>query len=221
MRYASYGSALLLALLLTIAPALLSGNYVQRWGLTPELAESANLLPDFPQSFGSWRCVSEDSPCSDAVCRELGLANNFRRSYRNDDSGQVVQLLLMVGQPGRLVRHPPDICLASRANRFLEEQITDIAVDGQQHRFGLILYEYIASVTREQFAAAYGHCDDAIWDLPTVPRLRYGASPQLFKVLAVTVVNPQDRGWKASLVDPFLSDFVRAFREHQQHEQQE
>ncbi len=218
MRYVSYGSALLLTLLLTVVPALLSGSYVQRWGPTPELAQSARRLPEFPRTFGVWQCVSDDEPCSAGVCQELGLEANFRRTYQNTENGRRVQLLLMVGQPGRLVRHPPDICLAARDVRFLEEQSVDLAVDGQQHRFGLILYERTLSLSNERVAAAYGHCDDVAWDLPAAPRVRYGAASQLFKVLATTAISPQDDNWRANVVEPFLVDFVRAFREHRQRE---
>src|SRR5688572_23591086 len=121
------GTALTFAAVLTIGPALLAGHYLNRWGTTAELDAAAARLLKFPNEFGPWKVAHEGEPLTKSVQEELGVVSYVTRQYVNRDNGALVNLLLMVGQPGPLLRHPPNICYANRANR--EVGMTTFHVD--------------------------------------------------------------------------------------------
>src|SRR3954464_6883743 len=107
---------------LAIIPALIEGHYVNRWGTPPDLAGASERVGTFPREFGPWTYLEDGDPLHPEVCRELGIEGYMTRAYKNRNNGAVVRILLMVGQSGPLLRHPPYICYANMAN----EQIGDM-----------------------------------------------------------------------------------------------
>src|SRR5262245_60704327 len=107
---------------LTIIPALIEGSYVNRWGKPPDLAGASQRVGNFPREFAAWTYAEEGDRLHPEVCRQLGIEGYMSRSYKNRDSGAMVRVLLMVGQSGPLLRHPPYVCYANMAN----EQIGDM-----------------------------------------------------------------------------------------------
>ena len=84
----------------TIVPALIEGQYVNRWGTPPDLAGAADRVENFPREFGPWTYLEEGDPLHPEVCRELGIKGYITRAYKNRNSGAIVRVLLMVGQSG-------------------------------------------------------------------------------------------------------------------------
>ena len=114
--------ALTAAVVLTVVPALIEGHYVNRWGTPPDLNGAAQRVESFPREFGDWAFVESGESLPAEVCRELGIVGYLTRVYKHRESGKMVRVLLMVGQTGPLLRHPPNICYANMAN----EQIGDM-----------------------------------------------------------------------------------------------
>src|SRR5689334_3843754 len=171
------------AVALTIGPALIEGYYVNRWGTPPDLAGASDQIEKFPREFGKWKFVEAGDSLSEDICRELGIAGYISRTYSNQQTGALVRVLLMVGQSGPLLRHPPYICYASLAN----EQIGDMtkmqaSTTSPAGEFNLLQYKRAHSVTNDRFLVAYGLATDAIWKVPALPRIEFGAAPTLYKV---------------------------------------
>jgi len=106
--------SVLLLTVLTVVPAILHGQLSNRWGEMADLTRAAERLQEFPAKIGQWIRSGEGKRLRDAIARELGFAGYIHRKYANLDSGDEVTLLLMVGRPGPLVRHPPEICYSSQ-----------------------------------------------------------------------------------------------------------
>ncbi len=85
-------------------------------------------------------------------------------SYTNRDDGTAVSLLLMVGDSGPLIRHPPYICYANRANEQIGE-MTKIRVDTTKpaSEFNLLVYRRPQSLTNDRFLVAYSMSVGPIW----------------------------------------------------------
>jgi hypothetical protein len=216
----SMSKPLLLALVaiavLTIVPALIEGSYVNRWGKPPDLAGASQQVGNFPREFGAWKFVADGDPLHPEVCRQLGIEGYLSRAYKNGDNGAVVRVLLMVGESGPLLRHPPYICYANMAN----EQIGDMtkfqtAATTPPGEFNLLEYKQARSVTNDRFLVAYGLATDAVWKVPTMPRIEFGAAPLLYKVQLLAALDPsQSRADGEALIKQFADDFSAAFRDH-------
>jgi hypothetical protein len=200
----------------TIGPALIEGQYVSRWGTPPDLAGASERVESFPREFGPWTYMEEGEPLHPDVCRELGIEGYMTRAYKNRTTGAVVRVLLMVGQSGPLLRHPPYICYANMAN----EQIGDmtklqVSTTNPAGEFNLLEYKRARSVTNDRFLVAYGLATDAIWKVPAMPRIEFGAAPLLYKVQLLTALDPsQSRAVGTAHLKQFADDFAAAFQTH-------
>lgn len=205
--------AAILVALLTIGPALLAGQYGSRWRDSSESKEAADQLLEFPTEFGVWKMVKEGDPLTDVVKEELGVASYVSRVYENRDNGANITLLLMVGQAGPLLRHPPNICYANRANRQVGDVTTFKASSPTStSEFTAIEYERPDPVTRDRFVVAYGMTDGADWSVPKYPRVKFGAAPCLYKVQMLSGLKPQQSADnKLVVVEQFANDFTAAF----------
>ena len=56
--------------------------------------------------------------------------------------------------------------------------------------FNLLEYKRARSVTNDRFLVAYGLATDAIWKVPAMPRIEFGAAPLLYKVQLLTALDP-------------------------------
>ena len=202
---------------LTILPALVHGHYANRWQHPPEVSQLAARLQQFPTMIGDWEMYQEGDPLSTSVQRELGLLGYLTRQYRHRDSGHVVSLLLLVGQPGPLIRHPPDVCYTSRANDPVGDPTT-LLVEGEHNtpanRWRVLNYRRRNPLS-STFRVAYAHTTDGVWDTPAWPRLAYGSAPLLYK--AQILYAPQTSALPdnvAEIIASFARAYCRAFRQH-------
>jgi hypothetical protein len=208
--------ALVAAAVLTIGPALIEGYYVNRWGTPPDLEGAAHRVGSFPREFGSWTFVEEGAPLHEEVCRELAVKGYINRTYKHRDSDTLVQVLLMVGQAGPLLRHPPNICYANMANEQIGDmtKIHTTATDPPS-TFNLLEYKRARSVTNDRFLVAYAMATDAAWKVPAMPRVEFGAAPMLYKVQLLTPLDPsKTRESGTELLTQFTDDFCAAFQKH-------
>lgn len=206
--------AIAAAATLTVAPALVQGRLVHRWGTPPDMSAAAQQLATFPRSIGDWEVSRDGEPLSDDVCHELGLVGHVSRVYKNRTSGDVVTLLLMLGQSGRLVRHPPDICYANRANQQVDKATKmSVAATTPPSELRLLEYRKTGLATDDRFLVAYGLTTDSIWSAPKYPRIAFGGSPHVYKLQILTSLEPgEERADGHAVLQAFAAEFCGAFR---------
>jgi hypothetical protein len=203
---------------LTIAPALIEGKYLNRWGKPADMLSAAKQVEGFPREFGAWRFQSEGDQLAPMVTRELALSGYLTRSYVHRDRGDVVNVLLMVGQPGPLVRHPPNICYTNRANEQIGATTKfEVKSTTPPSEFSLLEFKRPDSVVNDRFLVAYALATGPVWEVPALPRLEFGASPLLYKVQFLQTLNPeQSKDSGAATLQQFANDFCAAFQKHLQ-----
>ncbi|MEO0531284.1 MAG: exosortase-associated EpsI family protein [Planctomycetota bacterium] len=207
----------IVALALTVAGALVEGSYSGRWGTPPDLSAAAESIGALPETIGEWQHVADGDRLTKSISNELGLLDHINRVYEHTETGQRVQLLLMVGRPGPLVRHPPTVCYANRAHKQLGEPRWVFATDDRDptsDRFQLLTYKPARASGEERFYVAYSHSIGERWDTPDLPRLAYGGAPALYKAQTLLNVN-SEREEPAALeqLTTFLREFIATFAE--------
>ncbi|MEM8946768.1 MAG: hypothetical protein AAGD11_16460 [Planctomycetota bacterium] len=202
--------ALTIALALTIGPAILHGRFSNRWETPANLDEAGVRLHELPRQIGSWRNQEDQRQLSVGVRRELGLVGHFHRRYFHANSGQRLDVLLMVGPPGRLVRHPPEVCYANLANeRVGDLETLELIGQADAHSFRLLNFRRVVQPAGGEFSVAYAFAThNANWQTPNSPRMAFGAQPLLYKVQVLS-----DRSAVAARqdIEDFLGGFVDAF----------
>jgi len=212
-------AALAMVVLFTIVPALVHGYYSNRWGAPADLSAAAERLASFPKTIGKWNYVSDLRELPPAVCEELGLAGYISRDYQNHATGETVSVLLMVGQPGKLLRHEPDVCYANRDNKQEGEAFETKVTPEDANKFRTLRYTS-PSATGEKFTVTYGmKAEGSNWDVPYWRRFEFTGGSHLFKlqVLSTAPSASFERSVKTSKA--FLSDFLPTFNQWLEGEQ--
>ncbi|QDU42790.1 hypothetical protein Mal52_12580 [Symmachiella dynata] len=204
--------ALAIAALVTVASAQLQPGHLYQQAPAEILEKESQRLENFPVAFGNWDAQAEGDPLPEGVQTELGLENYLSRVYRNRETNQQVALLIMVGSPGRLVRHPPDICYSNRGSRtFSTGKILIEDADATDNFRSLAYVGDDSLETSDEFVVAYGHTADTQWDVPRFPRFTYGSESFLYK-MQVLVAGGDNNEERIQTAEMFLTDCVQAFQ---------
>ena len=113
-RQLNYWLALALGVFLTLSAGVLYGQYSQRWGPPADLTAAAAHLASLPHQIGNWK-LAEESPMENSAVEMLQCAGYVNRRYVNQQTGQTINLAIIVGPPGPTAVHTPEICFSSRA----------------------------------------------------------------------------------------------------------
>lgn len=194
---------------LTVPAAYFHGLSLHRWGDHDDLKARTETLSDIPLQLGQWLYVADGKPIRKGLLEQLELRGYSHRIYEHQATGQRIAMLLLVGPSGPLVRHPPEICYQTRANRLLESRPLDIQTGDQTAHLRLLSYESSSSIDGD-FFVAYAFGSGANWDNPGSPRLAYAGQPVLYKLHALTdVANEVSPESPDGLVD-FLTQLLPA-----------
>ena len=160
-----------------------------------DISATAERLKNLPPQIGAWTLAQEGEPLAENISRALGLAGYSSRVYANQATGDIVTVLLMVGESGRLVRHPPDICYASRSNTQVgDAESLEISTTVPPSVFKLLEYERSGRAAEERFLVAYGLTEGQVWSSRRYPRYTFGAAPYVYKLQMLTSLAPiEDR----------------------------
>lgn len=211
-KYRNILLSVLAVVVLTIVPAVIHGSYSNRWGQPEEQVTAAAAIDTFPKQLGNWVAVGEAEPLSSRVQQELGLVGYVSRVYRNPRTQNIAQVLLMVGDAGPLVRHPPEICYGNRANelRGESEQHVPAAGDRAPSEFRVLNYEPNSTLA-QPFRVAYAWSSDGGWKVPSLPRIAFGGKPVLYKVQIQVMDSELVGDDHQGELEELLGEFVDAF----------
>jgi len=194
---------------LTAAPAVVHGVWSRRWRDPADITAAARSVEEFPRQFGEWKQQGDEEKMPEEAVRELQCAGYFNRHYVNQKLGRDVTVMLMVGPSGPLIRHPPEICYGTRANKLLQDPV-DVHVatpDARQHTLRFLRYKNPGAASGE-FSVCYGWSADGTWDVPEYPRFRYGGAPLLYKVQVLTGDAVPPNGSLPVATTQFLNEFL-------------
>ena len=104
----------LLAILLTCSTGYIYGRLSQRWGTPVDLLAAADQLRTLPKSIGDWQML-EELPIAENVLQALECPGYANRRYVNQKTGDTVSIAIMIGPPGPIAVHTPEVCYSSRA----------------------------------------------------------------------------------------------------------
>ena len=201
-RVIALGAAILTAVI-TGASGLVEGRLSNRWAKPVDLVAAGSKIDNVPEHFGDWD-LQIARPLDRTVIDMLQCAGSTHRIYRNQKTGQVVSVLLIVGPPGPTSAHTPEICYSSRDYDRIEER-HKFQVRGVQRpndEFWEVRFRR-NDLRGDVLRVAYAWNSGEGWIAPDNPRFMFGRYPFLYKVQVAAVVMTE--------VDVSEGDPCRAF----------
>lgn len=198
----------LVALAITVAGGVIHGRLTDRWGSSERALAAGQKLKEFPSQFGPlgrWQRQSEDE--LDATSKgQLQPAGYIVRRYSNRETGQSVQVTILVGPAAPMSVHTPEICLSSREYDVVEQRREAGFRDDEdtEHRLWYVTFRS-RSLQNDVVRVYYGWTTGGSWAAAENPRISFAGQRYLYKM--------QVSGQMAPSADPSLVDPCRQFLE--------
>jgi hypothetical protein len=147
----------------------------------------AKRIDDIPLVIGDWQAEQGEEP-DELTMRVADAAGMIQRLYLNTRDNTQVQIMLLVGRPGPLSVHLPEVCYRGagyREQRAIAERAIEVGSDTP--RFRVVDMENNSGSIPRYMRVYHTWTDGTGWTVPKVPRLAFARSPYLCKLYVTTV----------------------------------
>lgn len=193
---------------------MIHGRLTQRWGPSSSTLKAAEELQSFPDSFATWKIQSTNT-FSDSVLTELRCSGYISRIYQNQETGTVVNVAVLLGPPGEISVHTPEICFSSR-DFSIESKRQRLVIqkpDGSREEFWSL--DFRSNDLQGQLVhVAYGWSLGSHWSAPEEPRFVFGGQQHLYKIQLAAYGNARQEMSGDNPCRQFLADFIPAIRNY-------
>lgn len=193
---------------ITVASGILHGRQTHRWGPPGDLARAAKDLQTFPRTVGAWETTAEED-LDEVTLQVLDNPGYLVRSYENKLTGETVKLAILVGIPGPIAVHSPEICYASTAYNLADESeavTLNAKEDDQASTFWKLALEP-RRLSDPPLVVYYAWSTGDRWEAAQNPRFTYGNKRYLYK-LQLAAVQPPPGGREEDPGQRFLLDLL-------------
>jgi hypothetical protein len=185
----------------------LQGRMATRWGADVLLASAAQRLKQpLSEQHGNWRLLNE-TPFSADVARMLQCPAHIHRSYVHQQTGEEVIVSVIIGPPGPMAAHTPEICYSSQDFSLLGDRSPVTIVDRQEREHSLWQVSMEPhNVMRGTQRVLYGWGTGNKWSAKTDARFAYAGEPYLYKIQLAGPLSAPDDEFKPC--EDFLGSFL-------------
>ena len=178
---------------LVLFSGVIYGNYSQRWGPPADLIAAGSHLKSFPDQLGNWVLV-EELPMGDSPLAMLECAGYVNRRYLNQESGETVNVAIIVGPPGPTTVHTPEICYSSRAYDLQDQRRSIVigAAPAVEHSFWYVDFK-TRNVLADELRVYYAWSRGERWEASASPRVEFAAAPLLYKIQLAGTISPNTK----------------------------
>jgi hypothetical protein len=197
---------------LTVLSGVLQGNMRNRWGPSADVLSAVNKLVEIPAQFGDWRLQSSEE-LDKTAANMLECAGYMVRNYENQATGDVVGVTLLLGPPGPISVHTPEVCFGSRnfKSRSERQKVAIPGPAGADDEFWAL--DYAANNLRgDLLKVYYAWSKGDRWSAQKDARFWSAGQPYLYKIQLFSRLPP---GTNTQTYDPclkFLQDFLPVAR---------
>jgi hypothetical protein len=193
MKYHGFTASVALVAALLLVSGILQGRMTNRWDRPANLKTAAARLEQFASDIGPWKLQKKVEMDPGAV-EMLQCEGYLDRVYVNSETGQTASLAVIVGPPGPIAVHTPDICYSGagytslgprqlvelvQANKTAESKQT--LEKGPAKETAWLQKLRSNDVRREELHVYYGWSDGGRWDAAANPRVTFAGRPLLYK----------------------------------------
>ena len=204
----------------TAISGIIHGRMTERWGTKIDRGTIAAELENIPEIVGDWEVVKHEQ-ITDNALQQLECAGYISRTYRNSETDERVLVTIILGPPGPISVHLPEICHTSRAieptgkrehvtiETKMPKKSDANSYKTTEERFWAVNFEDKGlEGYEERFFYAWG--TGGPWVAPEQPRISFGAYPYLYKIQVASKLARDADLETRDPVEEFLKVFVPA-----------
>jgi hypothetical protein len=196
-------------LLSTLGAGWLQGSLSDRWGPRPSAEIAADSLRRFPPSdVGNWR-VRREVPLAPDAAQMLQSPAHIVRVYEHQQTGDSITVMVLLGPPGPIAVHTPEICYSSR----------DYTVDGERRVYSVkgasggehTLWDLALKANNlegQSLRVLYGWSSGTHWEAARYARFAYGGLPHLYKLQLAIPTSSISKSGDFDPAQDFLANFI-------------
>jgi hypothetical protein len=206
--------SIVLALALTLACGVLYGRLSNRWGPSADVRAAAAKLESIPGRFGDWKLKSREELGQSAV-EMLQCVGHVSRVYVHQLTGETVRMVVLLGPPGPIAVHTPEVCLSSQDYRQEEARrrlAVGDAAGGAEDAFWSLMFR-AKTLRGDLLRVCYGWSTGGRWLASDGPRYAFAGRPYLYKIQLESPLPPWAKEQTRDPCRRFLADFVPATRQ--------
>ena len=191
---------------ITVVTGFMSGQLTQRWGNPADLEQAGTRVASLPSQCGEW-VVDQTLELDESSVRLLECAGYANRVYRQQQTGDTVRVIVLVGPPGPISAHTPEICYSSKSHEILvprQERVVETTSGQQATLWMLSLASRDVSATRSVVYYAWNGGQG--WQAAQSPRWDYAGQPMLYKIQLSSAAPAA--GDSSDACARFLQDFL-------------
>lgn len=200
------------AIVVTIASGALYGRMNRQWGVAQDFEQASIALSDLPKQFGEWHLEGEHE-LGDSAMELLQCRAFIHHSYRNADTGQLVNVAVMVGPGAKMSIHVPEICFEAKNYSLIQdrERIQIDTNNNETDEFWSVAFQ-LNDVSERRLNVYYGWKSDDNWIAPAMPRWAVAGNPVLYKLQLSEQISASNDG-SAGGAGEFLKAFLPVLNE--------
>lgn len=202
---------LALAITLIISGAVVQGVMTERWGAPDRASQVAQRFEHLPEKVGPWKLQST-SELSESAAEQLQCHGYISHKYVNEVTQEVVRVAVLMGPPGPIAVHTPEICYSSRDYKIdsPRKAVPIDAADGKPDTLWGLRFKS-RDVSAHRLQVYYGWTVDGVWEASENPRFGFSGNAYLFKIQLAAVV-PEGGAAATDACRSFLKDFTPMLR---------
>jgi hypothetical protein len=201
----------LLALPVIVAYGVAEGLWTNRWHLSNEAELAGGRLARLPLQVGDWEGEAQVLDPEQVAKGEI--TGYLMRRYVHRPSGAVVSVLFVVGRPGPIAAHPPEVCYGG-AGYAQEGEAVREHVDGDPPADFWVGHFQKNSAVPEQLRIAWSWTATGTWVAADNPMAAFAADPVLYKLYVVRQVVGPGAAPAQEPATEFLKVFLPQVREY-------
>jgi hypothetical protein len=193
---------------LIVMGGALYGSYSHRWGPPTDLVAMGQAVQEMPERLGNWSMIDE-APMEKSALEMLECAGYVNRRYQHGSSGKIVNLAIIVGPPGPMAVHTPEICFSSRAyeQQSPRERKDLQSPQSEAHSFWCLDFD-TKNVLANKLRVYYAWSRGRQWLASERPRYEFAAAPVLYKLQLAADVPPGGMAGDADSGQEFLQALI-------------
>lgn len=159
--------------------------YSDRWtDSSMDAVEFGKRFTNVPKEIGPW--IGTNSEVAKETLDVAGAVNHVSRTYENSESGERVDLWLVVGHSRDIGRHTPDVCYPSQGfaqdGDVLKQRVEAPGEEPATFFTARFRSEGAGGYSRRVFWAWNPNEEGSVWEAPNNSRIRFGNNTALYKM---------------------------------------
>lgn len=166
----------------TVLVGGIQGKLSRRWGVAPDVLALGQELESLVGDVGDWQLV-ENSRLEPAVINILECVGHLKRTYSHRQTGESVTVAVMLGPPGPIAVHTPEICFSSRNYRMNEsrERVELATAPDRTDSFWSLTFD-AKNAGDDRLRVYYAWTTGRPWQASEHPRFQFSGQPCLYKI---------------------------------------